>query len=668
MTGKTTNTILILTLAGIILGAALGYYFPGVMLAIGVIGQLFVSALQLLVIPLIVAGIIAGIASLGEVRKLGRPLVTTLVYFVGTTALAVAIGLVLAVIIQPGQGVNPVRAILPQEAVGLKATSATDILLSFIPANLIKAVTEGQNIGIIVFSLFFGGVLATLGGRGKAVADFFRDVREVILKIVYLVLYAAPVGLCSVVGTIVAKNVDSLGELSGSLLYYSLALSAGLLIHTVVVLPLILKFIGQRSPLSYFGNMAPALSTALATGSSAVAFPVTYTGVVDRNRVDNRAGALALPLGMTMNLNGTAMYVTIAALFIAQVFGLSLSIMQIITIAAVSILVSLGAASFPYAGILMLLFVLRAAGFPQEAYAGIGLVIVMDWLFDRFRAVVNVWGDSVAAAVVGRMFEPRSLHKERPSRIRPQRVAPTEAGKRLPVGTRRSNGERTRPAQRPRRDDRDRTRTPTANAGKDRTQHRKPSQQGPRDRSVRQRPERKREPRRTDARKPATTETTDETLLSTPTETGRIAPGEKLSEETIPSRETMTKEKTSAATYPANSQEISAPVTDKPGGAKGEPGHAFTDDSFVTSHDGATNIEAASVHDVTHPEDKKETTSPLEAETPSPEYGRSKARRGRIVGDSHAPDSEHEPETSKDRKEFSLEGISFGRHKKKRTR
>jgi Na+/H+-dicarboxylate symporter len=611
MTAKATNTILFLILAGIILGAVLGYYVPDVMLSISVIGTFFISALQLIVMPLIVATIITSVASLGEVRKLSRPLITTLVYFVGTTALAVGIGLFMAIYLLPGWGVSTIGATLPTEVTGLKSMGFSDVLLAFIPTSLPQAVIEGQYLAIIVSSLFFGGVLATLRQRGRAVVDFFRGVSEVILKLVCLILYVAPIGLFSVVGTIVAKNSGSLGELSGSLSYYLLTLGAGLLIHSVIVLPLLLRFVGRRSPLGYFGNMIPALSTALATGSSVAALPITYTGVVDKNKIDSRAGALTLPLGMTMNLNGTAMHLAIAALFVAQAFGVNLSTGQMISIAVVSILVSFGAAAIPHAGILLLLFVLRAAGFPPEAYAGIGLVIVVDWLLDRFCAVVNVWGDSVGAAVVAVALKPKAARLKRTARTQPRRAAPiTEGTTPARTDSRRRDGELTRTTQRPRPDrgtppgargQRERTKTTRASASTGRTRPGRQTKPATHDRSSHHRPERKREPGRADSLKPMTARTRKETSLATASETKQTAPGEDRSGNTTPSRKTVERE-----------------------------------------------------------------IPPIE--TPSPEYGRRKTRQGRIVKNGQPPTEQGEPDTSKGEEEFPLENISFGRHKKKRTR
>jgi len=618
MTSKTTNTILILMLAGIVLGAWFGYYFPAMMLSIGVIGRLFVSALQLVVAPLIVAGIIVGIASLGNARQLGRPLVTTLVFFVGTTVIAVGIGLVLAMLLQPGWGVSTVGATLPEEMTALKSIGITDVLLSFIPTSLPQAVIEGQYLGIIICSLFFGGALAAVGQQAKAVVDFFRGIYEIILKLVYVILYVAPIGLFSVVGLIVAMKSGSLVELSGNLFYFALALGAGLLIHGVIVLPVILKFFGHRSPVRYFGNMVPALSTAFASASSSVAFPVTYAGVVDRNKVDSRAGSLALPLGMVMNLNGTAMYVAIAALFVAQAFGMNLSVVQIVMMAVVCILVSLGAASIPFAGLFLLVFVLRTGGFPEEAYAGIGLIIGVDWVFDRFRAVVNVWSDSVAAAVVERQFQRETDRKERITRVRPHKAATAERRARVPANTRVRESRQVSEAQRPHRDEstsrgdrnrRDRTmRAPASKKGP--RQRREETRHRPHDETARHRPAQKPEPEKATA---------------------------SLSVPTTPEPDVA-----------------SVPVRSKLSASSG--GSRLTGEEVTAS----PSISGA--------EGKQEMAPVKTGEASSVEYGRLKSRRGRVVKNGQAPEHRNDPETPNVQEEFPLDDISFGRHKKKRQR
>ncbi len=611
MTGKATNTIFLLIPAGVALGAVLGYYVPDVMLSISVIGTLFISALQLIVTPLIVAAVVVGVASLGDVRRVGRPLITALVYFVATTAVAVGIGLVLALLLLPGWGVSTIGATLPMEVARLKPMVFSDILLSLIPTSFPGAVIEEQYLGIIVSSLLFGGVLATLRQRGRLVVDFFRAVSEVILKLIHLILYAAPIGLFSVVGTVVARDSYSLGELSGSLSYYLLTLGAGLLIHSVIVLPLVLKLIARRSALTYFGNMVPALSTALATGSSSAALPVTFAGVVDKNKVDSRAGALTLPLGMTLNLNGTALHLTIAALFVAQAFGMSLSAVQMISIVVVSILVSFGAAAIPHAGILLLVFVLRAAGFPPEAYAGIGLIVAVDWLFDRFRAVVNVWGDSVGAAVVATALRPKAA-RETGAAAPPQqrKAAVTEETARTRIGSRRRDREPAHATQRPRRDkgtapdfrdQREKSRTTRAKGSTGHGRAERQAEPEPRDRPSSHRPDHKSEPGRAGSLGPTTAPASQDTVPSTTIGAEQTAPGEDWAVDSAPA------------------------------------------------------VKAA-----------EQETPP--AEVPPSEYGRRKTRRGRIVKNGQPSPERDESDASKGEKEFPLQNISFGRRKKKRSR
>ena len=484
MTQRTTNLIVLGMLAGVVLGALLGYVWPAGMLATAVVGELFINALKILILPLIVASMIVGVTSLGDIRRVGRTGLLVLGYFLATTTVAVMLGLILVWIIRPGDGVlaggMAAAATPPATGGGIR-----DIILSFIPDNIVAAMVEGRYLGVIIFSLVVGGVLSTLGPRARTMVNFFRELNQVVMKIVYLLLYAAPVGLLSIVGTIVARNTDSLGELGQGLAWYALTLLIGLVIHAVVVLPLALKFLARRSPAGYAGKMMPAFATAVGTSSSSATLPVTYECVVDGNKVDSRAASFVLPLGTTINMDGTAMYVVIATLFVAQVFGISLGLMQTVMVALTAILVSVGAAGIPSAALFMLGIVFGVAGFPAEAYAGIGLILAVDWLLDRGRTVVNIWGDAVGAAViaatgVSRGGRPvRRTRSEGTSRSR-ARTPRRETGSRREEGSdqRPRNGRRSSGGGRGGQRDRTRRRTapqPSARPTRERTRRPEPA-------------------------------------------------------------------------------------------------------------------------------------------------------------------------------------------------
>ncbi|MEW6411964.1 MAG: cation:dicarboxylase symporter family transporter [Candidatus Zixiibacteriota bacterium] len=419
MNSKSSTSLLIATVLAVILGGFIGYYFPEVMLSISFVGQLFLNALRLVVIPLVIAAVIVGVAAMADVGRVSRTVGKTLLYFAVTSAIAVLIGLGLVTLIQPGAGVSADSAVIPPEVLSVTSFSISQLLGSIIPSNLFAAGAVGNLLGLIIFAVFFGVVLIPMGDRGKVIIDFLRAVNQAIMKIVTMLIWVAPLGVLSLVGTAVAENALSMDSMLGSLGLYSLTLAIAFLIHAAVILPLALRFFAQRPVMEYLSNMAPALTTALGTGSAAAALPITYDSVVDKSEIDDRAGSITVPLGAMVNMNGTALYLIIAALFSAQIFQVELSILQVLIVVGTSFVISFGASLMPNASAMLLAVVMYAAGFPAQAYAGIGIVLIMDWFFDRWRAVVDVWGDAVGAAVIGETFDfktARHIRQESPDR------------------------------------------------------------------------------------------------------------------------------------------------------------------------------------------------------------------------------------------------------------
>jgi len=400
MTQKTRWVVASLTLGGVLLGGVVGFFQPDLMVSLGFIGGLFLNALRLLILPLIVAACVAGVASLGQWKRISGALGAGLLYFLITTLAAVAVALLLVTLVGPGSGMPQTGVSVPPEVLQSVLTAGDDLVDRFIPSNQIGAVLSGNYFGLILFALFFGLGLAALGSRQRVVLEFFRGVRDTIVRLVRLLLYAAPVGLFFLVGRGVAQaDLHQPGAL-GNLAQYLLVVFGALLIHGVIILPLILKYFGGRSPLEFFGNFLPAFGTALGTGSSTATVPVTWECVVDKSHVDSRAGALMIPLGSTINLDGSAIATVVATMFVAQVFGLDLSALQVLVIVGATLLASLGTAGLPGASLLMTVMVFNAAGFPEYVYAGLGVVVAADWLVERGRAAVNVWSDAVGAAFV----------------------------------------------------------------------------------------------------------------------------------------------------------------------------------------------------------------------------------------------------------------------------
>jgi Na+/H+-dicarboxylate symporter len=400
---KNNNWLLYFILVGIVSGGVCGWWFGTQMTAVGWIGDMFLNALKMLVIPLVVSSLIVGISGLGDITKVGKTGVIALFYFMTTTAFAVVIGLCMVNLLQPGESVEMVSEI-PEKVAGKEVPGVTDLLQSFISPNLIESMLKMDILPIIVFSLVFGGVLTTLGEKGKSVINFFDAVNEAIMKMVHLVLYLAPIGIFALIASKLgaAGGGDAFwGELM-KIGKYAFTVIAALLVHALVVLPAILWFVARRNPLTYFKGASAALTTAFSTASSSATLPVTIECAEENNKVSRRASLFVLPIGATVNMDGTAMYEAIAAIFIAQMLGIHLGFTEQIIVFVTATLAAIGAAGIPEAGLVTLVMVVQSVGLPVE---GIGMILSIDWFLDRCRTTINVWGDSIGAVVVDKLEE-----------------------------------------------------------------------------------------------------------------------------------------------------------------------------------------------------------------------------------------------------------------------
>ena len=398
---KKNNILLYLMLIGISMGGVCGWVFGKEMLVVEWIGEMFLDTLKMLVIPLIVSSMIVGITGLGDIRKVGKAGTITLIYFLSTSGIAVIAGIIVVNIMQPGLGVELITDI-PEKVAGKESIGITDILQSFVTPNLFQSMAKMEILPIIMFSLVFGGVLTTLGEKGKLVISVFDGINIAIMKIVHLVMYFAPLGVFALISS-------KLGAAGGGDLFlaellkigkFAATVISGLLIHALITLPAILYFVAKQNPLTYFKNMSAALTTALSTASSAATLPVTIECVEEENKISRRTTLFVIPLGATVNMNGTALYESIAAIFIAQMVGIHLGLGDQVLIFLTATLAAIGAAGIPEAGLVTMVIVLQAVGLPLE---GIGMLLSIDWFLDRLRTSVNVWGDSIGAAVVDQL-------------------------------------------------------------------------------------------------------------------------------------------------------------------------------------------------------------------------------------------------------------------------
>ena len=398
------NRLLYLMIAGILLGVFCGWVFGKSMESVGWLGEMFLDSLKMLVVPLIISSMIVGISGLGDIRKVGKTGLITLTFFMATTGIAVGIGLVMVNVLEPGAAVEMTENKIPEHVADKKAIGITDILKSFVSPNLIHSMANMEILPLILFSLVFGAVLTTLGEPGKQAIAFFDTVNTAIMKIVHLIMYFAPIGVFALIAS-------KLGAAGGGDLFltelakigkYAWTVILALLIHGVLVLPVILYFVTGRNPLVYFKNLTPALTTSFSTASSSATLPVTIECAEENNQVSRKASLFVLPLGATVNMNGTALYEAVAVMFIAQMMGIEMGFAEQMIVLITATLAGIGAAGIPEAGLVTMVMVLQAVGLPLE---GIGMLLSIDWFLDRCRTTLNVWGDSVGAAVVDTLEE-----------------------------------------------------------------------------------------------------------------------------------------------------------------------------------------------------------------------------------------------------------------------
>jgi Na+/H+-dicarboxylate symporter len=397
--------LLILIILSAISGVLFGCFFGDLSLQIGWLGDLFLNALKMVIIPLIVASVISGIGALGDIRKLGRLGGSTLLYYALTTATAVFIGLVVVNIIQPGAGIELGDATVPERILEKQGTGASDIVMSLISPNLFASATEMQLLPLIVFAILFAMALTTIGERSKPVFAVFDGINEAMMKLVIWIMYFAPIGIFALIAARLgmAGGGDALFREIQAVGWHVVTVLTGLFIHFCFLF-LLLQLIAGKG-LSYLMGMSRALVTGFGTASSTATLPLTMENARE-NKVSDKAIKFVLPLGSTVNMDGTALYEAAAVLFIAQAYGIDLTMTQQVIVFITATLAAIGAAGIPEAGLVTMVIVLSAVGLPLD---GIALLLAVDWFLDRFRTVVNIWGDSVGAKVIDTLVIKKAL-------------------------------------------------------------------------------------------------------------------------------------------------------------------------------------------------------------------------------------------------------------------
>lgn len=364
-------------------------------------GNLFLRLLKMVSIPLIVTSLITGITGLGQAERLGKMFGRTLVYYVSTSMIAIVTGLLMVNLIKPGVdvGANPPPPANAEDdiASGNLGRVLWEQLENMIPDNPIAAVADGNFLSIISFSILLGIFTVLVGGRSaEVINDLFSSLFDVIMRLTMAIIALAPLGVFFLMLSATATQGIAI---FGTLGMYMVTVAAALAIHATITMMLIIKFIARRNPLEYVKAMSPALLTAFSSASSNGTLPLTMTCVENRAGVSNRVSSFVLPLGATVNMDGTALYEVVAVLFIAQFTNHDLTLAQQIVVAFTALLASIGAAGIPHAGLVMMVIILQAVNLPTESQ---GLIIAVDRVLDMCRTSVNVWSDSVGCAVVAR--------------------------------------------------------------------------------------------------------------------------------------------------------------------------------------------------------------------------------------------------------------------------
>ncbi len=371
------------------------------------VGKLFLNALKMLIVPLITASIIVGVAGIGGSEGIGRLGGKTLLYYLSTSLLAILVGLLVVNLMAPGIidgqpakdliGFQADTAEFADKIEGKGAGDVVEVFLRMIPTNVVAAASAGQMLGLIFFSLLYGFFLTRIQEPyAEAQFNFWQGVSEIMMKITDLIMRFAPIGVFALVAKVVASTgFDAFAPLA----FFFLTVCIALGIHFFITLPILLLVLGRVQPIRHYQAMGPALLTAFSTASSSATLPVTMECVEKNAGVSNRTTSFVLPLGATVNMDGTALYECVAALFIAQAYGIELGLATQFMVVLVALMTSIGVAGIPAASLVAIAIILASVGLPLE---GIGMILAVDRILDMMRTAVNVFSDSCGAVIIAR--------------------------------------------------------------------------------------------------------------------------------------------------------------------------------------------------------------------------------------------------------------------------
>ena len=385
-----------LTFFAIILGLIFGYFFKDVAIELKVIGDIYLYLLKMLIIPLVFASIFIAIVGLQNKEELTSIGLKAFFYYISTTALAVILGLIVVNVFHPGSNFEITKEL--NHIVSTKEVSISDFLLSFIPTNIFKSLTEGKILSIIFFAIMFAiSAMFIEKNKKEFLYNFFDSINDSFMILAKWIINLTPIGVFFLIAFTVAKNgIEPVIELYS----YFLTVLFALFIHAFLTLGTILYFFGKIDPFTYFSQVKEALIVAFSTASSSATLPVSIEIAELKAKIDKKVAGFVLPLGATINMDGTALYESVAVIFIANISGVELSLTQQITVFIMATFASIGAAGIPGAGLIMMTMILDSVGLSAEYIA---LIITVDRFLDMFRTSINVWGDLIGAKIINRL-------------------------------------------------------------------------------------------------------------------------------------------------------------------------------------------------------------------------------------------------------------------------
>ena len=361
-------------------------------------GDIFLRMLKMIVIPLVLSSIISGIANIGSDGNFGKLGLKTIAYYLMTSVFAIATGLFLVNLIKPGVGMD-ISSISIDEAISIERPALSDIFIQIVPENIFQAMASNDFLAVIFFAILAGIYISKLDNKNNLIlSDFFNATFELFMKITMFVIKLAPFGIFGLIVKVVAEQND-FGNMVAKLGTFMLTVIAGILIHSLITLPLITRFIGNAKPFKHLNNVKTTLITAFSTASSAAALPLNMKETNEKSGVSHKITNFTLPIGATVNMDGTAIYIAAVVMFIAQAKGVDMGLKEQILILITALMSSIGTAGVPMASLVIITIILEVLGLPLELLA---LILPVDRLLDMFRTATNVWGDSCGAVVIAK--------------------------------------------------------------------------------------------------------------------------------------------------------------------------------------------------------------------------------------------------------------------------